>query len=523
MRPSVTSSADGDASRSSSHSSSTCASASAPGSSRRARDAARSNPSAPGTPRARGRRLPPGRAGTASARSSSRTLAAAAPARRSACAARGARRTGRARTPWPPRRRRVGAARRAPSARSSSLWRSSSARSSPAAAGRVWPLASRGPGPRYAPRASALGRTGGASGVDAPRTAGVGVPRTPAADGVRPSRRRRPRPRPRCACLGPVPRRGRPGGCPDGPFRRPGPATRRRPSALPAGPTRPRTVRDRRATPRRPAPSVPRPRRRLADARVRRTVTRARPLAHGLDHRHPQPRPIAVARLARPAGRRGERGPASRCVTRPRRLRGAAGARRLPRPRRLAGPPLPPGRPPTRRPGGPPRLPGPPPTAARPTGQSGPPGRRRPTAPPRLVPRCGRRPRRASRVPPRCAHAGSTGRGVGIRDPRRAPRCQCDPAPTPSTHADRVAGRRPRPIAMRTARKSRTTPPKRGPSREIRRRPTLPGSLPPSTIGAGGLNFRVRNGNGCDPAAIATEICCQRRERQMALGPLKTP
>ena len=27
-------------------------------------------------------------------------------------------------------------------------------------------------------------------------------------------------------------------------------------------------------------------------------------------------------------------------------------------------------------------------------------------------------------------------------------------------------------------------------------------------VGAGGLNFRVRNGNGCDPSAIATEICC---------------
>ena len=38
----------------------------------------------------------------------------------------------------------------------------------------------------------------------------------------------------------------------------------------------------------------------------------------------------------------------------------------------------------------------------------------------------------------------------------------------------------------------------------IRRRPTLPGGLPPSTIGAGGLNFRVRNGNGCDSAAMAT-------------------
>jgi hypothetical protein len=48
---------------------------------------------------------------------------------------------------------------------------------------------------------------------------------------------------------------------------------------------------------------------------------------------------------------------------------------------------------------------------------------------------------------------------------------------------------------------------------EIRRRPTLPGGLPPSTIGAGGLNFRVRNGNGCDPSAVATETCCLRARR----------
>ena len=38
-----------------------------------------------------------------------------------------------------------------------------------------------------------------------------------------------------------------------------------------------------------------------------------------------------------------------------------------------------------------------------------------------------------------------------------------------------------------------------------RRRPTLPGRIQPSTIGAGGLNFRVRNGNGCISAAKATE------------------
>ena len=44
---------------------------------------------------------------------------------------------------------------------------------------------------------------------------------------------------------------------------------------------------------------------------------------------------------------------------------------------------------------------------------------------------------------------------------------------------------------------------------EIRRRPTLPGDLSPSTIGADRLNFRVRDGNGCDPVAMVTEISCQ--------------
>ena len=38
----------------------------------------------------------------------------------------------------------------------------------------------------------------------------------------------------------------------------------------------------------------------------------------------------------------------------------------------------------------------------------------------------------------------------------------------------------------------------------IRRRPTLPGRVQPSTIGAEGLNFCVRNGNRWDPFAIAT-------------------
>ncbi len=41
-----------------------------------------------------------------------------------------------------------------------------------------------------------------------------------------------------------------------------------------------------------------------------------------------------------------------------------------------------------------------------------------------------------------------------------------------------------------------------------RRRPTLPHSYPCSTIGPEGLNFRVRDGNGCDPLGIATEKLC---------------
>ncbi len=39
----------------------------------------------------------------------------------------------------------------------------------------------------------------------------------------------------------------------------------------------------------------------------------------------------------------------------------------------------------------------------------------------------------------------------------------------------------------------------------FRQRPTLPRSLPRSTIGAEKLNFRVRNGNGCVLFAIATK------------------
>ena len=39
---------------------------------------------------------------------------------------------------------------------------------------------------------------------------------------------------------------------------------------------------------------------------------------------------------------------------------------------------------------------------------------------------------------------------------------------------------------------------------KIRQRPTFPGSLPPSIIGAIELNFRVRDGNGWNLYAIVT-------------------
>src|SRR5437773_7033449 len=45
-----------------------------------------------------------------------------------------------------------------------------------------------------------------------------------------------------------------------------------------------------------------------------------------------------------------------------------------------------------------------------------------------------------------------------------------------------------------------------------RQRPTLPPGYPGSTIGAGGLNCRVRNGNGCDPSAMITGISLSKND-----------
>ena len=125
-----------------------------------------------------------------------------------------------------------------------------------------------------------------------------------------------------------------------------------------------------------------------------------------------------------------------------------------------------------------------------------------------------RRPGRPSSARAACAssplaRAGPSDQARGVAPPARlGGRCAVGAA-------SGGAGRRPDHeagcIRHRTGLRPTTKDPReRGPRQyEIRRRPTLPGSLPPSTIGAGGLNFRVRNGNGCDPAAMATEICCQ--------------
>ena len=44
------------------------------------------------------------------------------------------------------------------------------------------------------------------------------------------------------------------------------------------------------------------------------------------------------------------------------------------------------------------------------------------------------------------------------------------------------------------------------PAKGCRRRPTLPRSLDRSTIGAVGLNDRVRDGNGCGPYALDASV-----------------
>src|SRR3954465_5733503 len=59
-------------------------------------------------------------------------------------------------------------------------------------------------------------------------------------------------------------------------------------------------------------------------------------------------------------------------------------------------------------------------------------------------------------------------------------------------------------------------------SDRCRRRPTLPRPLGRSTIGAVGLNDRVRDGNGCGPYALAASAsyfgCTIGQRRRMMIG-----
>ena len=67
---------------------------------------------------------------------------------------------------------------------------------------------------------------------------------------------------------------------------------------------------------------------------------------------------------------------------------------------------------------------------------------------------------------------------------------------------DCPAGAQARPIVLREeAPRERVSDCEKG-----GRRPTLPGACAPSTIGAGGLNFSVRNGKRCIPAAMTAQI-----------------
>ena len=63
----------------------------------------------------------------------------------------------------------------------------------------------------------------------------------------------------------------------------------------------------------------------------------------------------------------------------------------------------------------------------------------------------------------------------------------------------------------------------RGTYKNARQRPTLPSGYPDSTIGAGGLNYRVRNGNGCLPSAMVTEHGNSIKSRATRCWPVGLP
>jgi hypothetical protein len=83
-----------------------------------------------------------------------------------------------------------------------------------------------------------------------------------------------------------------------------------------------------------------------------------------------------------------------------------------------------------------------------------------------------------------------------IRRRRVAPRSSATQAARRRRSAPLIGRRSPRHIQARTAKKNR-------------RRPTLPGGCPPSTIGAERLNCSVRNGKRCFPFAMRHRKFCE--------------
>ena len=131
--------------------------------------------------------------------------------------------------------------------------------------------------------------------------------------------------------------------------------------------------------------------------------------------------------------------------------------------------------------------------------------------------RDGVRRRQAASRPPRCRQ-----RATCSVAPRRA---DGDRARIERTsHADPNVAQAPRrtpprcePPTCRQAAANDERPPFGGLSKN-RRRPTLPGACAPSTIGAGGLNFSVRNGKRCFPAAMTAELSRASAVRSMPSG-----
>ena len=101
-------------------------------------------------------------------------------------------------------------------------------------------------------------------------------------------------------------------------------------------------------------------------------------------------------------------------------------------------------------------------------------------------------------------------------DSRRCPAARC-PVPRPCRLPSLVCFTCSIRVARHPAGPQRTmATPKGWPkAKDVRRRPTLPRSLPRSTIGADGLSFRVRNGTGRFPVAMAAVTLwrCSRQRR----------